>query len=393
MTDILGHIEQNAAGFGSQITPRAAPQDPGFTLPELGSSIKDAFLFTVGAGRRPQLTLDRKRLMAQDALRVRDALERGVQGDPSGFEEAQGVLASRIEVLDRTRGDSSDSRQLLEQINSGDVEGALREVGTLVEFAQFENILPPDPKLQTFSPGTQVGRPGAEGSFTVPTAKQQDRLVGISAASTLGRIFVGEQNGVKKFMQATNQAGGDPIRILEGITVPKSDTAIQFAIKKLEAEQKRESAQEVKRQEAGLVGFDIQTAIDQSTGIFSTGFSGSIVSAVPGTSAFNLKATLKSIRARVGFNKLQEMRANSPTGGALGQVSDKENELLQSVLGSIDQSQSEEQLIRNLNRMKVIFNAIVHGTASIPFTQEQFDALPVGTRYISPDTGTLHEKQ
>jgi hypothetical protein len=60
---------------------------------------------------------------------------------------------------------------------------------------------------------------------------------------------------------------------------------------------------------------------------------------------------LQTIKANVGFDKLQEMRENSPTGGALGQVSNLELESLQSVLGSLDQYQSGDQLARNLRRL------------------------------------------
>jgi len=156
---------------------------------------------------------------------------------------------------------------------------------------------------------------------------------------------------------------------------------------------KKKSGAEAKRQQAGIVSFDIDRALDQSQGAFTTGFTGSLVSSVPGTPAFDLKATLDGIKANVGFGQLQQMRENSPTGGALGSVSENENRLLQSVLGNVEQSQSEEQLTRNLSRLKVIFDAVVNGSAAMPFTQEQFDALPPGTRYISPDTGTLHEKR
>lgn len=69
---------------------------------------------------------------------------------------------------------------------------------------------------------------------------------------------------------------------------------------------------------------------------------------IPGSPARDLQATLDTIKSNVGFDKLQQMRNNSPTGGALGQVSEMENRLLQSVSGSLDQGQSPEQLKANL---------------------------------------------
>lgn len=95
--------------------------------------------------------------------------------------------------------------------------------------------------------------------------------------------------------------------------------------------------------------------IDQAIGeadLFTTGLVGSIAEHIPGTPAYDLTANLDTIRANIGFDKLAEMRANSPTGGALGQVSDRENRLLQAVWGSLENSQSRAQFVDNLELVK-----------------------------------------
>ena len=65
--------------------------------------------------------------------------------------------------------------------------------------------------------------------------------------------------------------------------------------------------------------------------------------------ATDLDATLETIRANAGFDKLQEMRDNSPTGGAVGQVSNIELRGLQSAWGNVQRSQSPGQLRDNLD--------------------------------------------
>jgi hypothetical protein len=55
------------------------------------------------------------------------------------------------------------------------------------------------------------------------------------------------------------------------------------------------------------------------------------------------------------------MRDASPTGGALGQVSERELALLNGALGSLKQSQTKEQLRANLANVKRIYNQIVNG--------------------------------
>lgn len=122
-----------------------------------------------------------------------------------------------------------------------------------------------------------------------------------------------------------------------------------------------------------IVTTDIDRAFDilDTTKIPVTSF-GSLLKSVPGTPARDMLGLIDTVKANVGFDKLQQMRAASPTGGALGQVSERENELLQSVIGNLELSQSEDQLRFNLQRVKDVYNMVVHGTAN-----------PSGTKTIS----------
>jgi len=109
-------------------------------------------------------------------------------------------------------------------------------------------------------------------------------------------------------------------------------------------------------QSHGVVQEDIDRALDNylETGQFPETGMFAYLSYVPGTSAYDLSQLLTTIRSNVGFDKLQEMRENSPTGGALGQVSNLELNALQSVLGSMDQFQTGDQLKQNLQRLSEI---------------------------------------
>lgn len=112
----------------------------------------------------------------------------------------------------------------------------------------------------------------------------------------------------------------------------------------------------------------------------ATGFGGAISSAIPGTPAANLKAMLDSIKSNISSSRLQQMRQASPTGGALGNVSDTDMKLLQAAYGSLEQSQSKDQFLQNLQRVRNIYMDIVHGpggatggnlsrTGALPATQ------------------------
>ena len=92
----------------------------------------------------------------------------------------------------------------------------------------------------------------------------------------------------------------------------------------------------------------------------STGFGG-LLKAVPGTDAHRLGNLLQTIKGNIGFDYLQAMREASPTGGALGQVSNQELSTLQSVFGSLEQTQGEADLKYNLQLLNHVYNNIVHG--------------------------------
>lgn len=91
----------------------------------------------------------------------------------------------------------------------------------------------------------------------------------------------------------------------------------------------------------------------------TAGFGSGLLGAIRGSGSANLKNTLTTIKANIGFEALQAMREASKTGGALGQVAVQELEALQAILGSLDQKQSREQLTQNLNNIKTHYqNAI-----------------------------------
>lgn len=92
----------------------------------------------------------------------------------------------------------------------------------------------------------------------------------------------------------------------------------------------------------------------------TTGLVGSLLSSVPGSEAHNVGLRLETIRSNIGFDKLQSMRKESPTGGAVGQVSNFENRLMQAVYGSLAQSQNDEELLYNLGRVEEIYTRIIH---------------------------------
>jgi hypothetical protein len=97
--------------------------------------------------------------------------------------------------------------------------------------------------------------------------------------------------------------------------------------------------------------------VKEAEGLIGAGTTGvgSYLSIVPGTNAKELSTILGTIKARLGFDQLQQMRAASPTGGALGQVSNRELAALESAVASLDQGLSPKALKENLKQIEISY--------------------------------------
>jgi len=86
--------------------------------------------------------------------------------------------------------------------------------------------------------------------------------------------------------------------------------------------------------------------------------------------ATDLKNLLDTVKSNIGFDRLDAMRKESPTGGALGQVAVKELDFLQASLGSLKQEQSSRQLLENLKRLGERYESLIKTLA----TSKEVDA-------------------
>ena len=159
----------------------------------------------------------------------------------------------------------------------------------------------------------------------------------------------------------TKQPRIDPVTGLPtAAPVPGSPAAIAAAA----ASEKNEKRDAQAASSASVVLQDIDKAIGQVSA-WTAGV-GSRLSSIPGTGARDLSGSLDTIKANIGFDRLQQMREASPTGGALGGIAVQELMMLQAVLGSLDQAQSPEQLSQNLQRLKEVYEPIARKAAAYP---------------------------
>jgi len=114
-----------------------------------------------------------------------------------------------------------------------------------------------------------------------------------------------------------------------------------------------------------------------------TGGIGKAMSYIPGSPAHDVASNIDTIVSSIGFERLQKMRDDSPTGGALGAISEKELALLNSALGSLRQSQSREQFLKNLRRVKDHYQASVQAIREQQIEYARINGLPIPAMTVS----------
>lgn len=155
--------------------------------------------------------------------------------------------------------------------------------------------------------------------------------------------------------QTPTQAATDDVTLrLRELEVAEQERKAQ---QEAQAAQTREDMRRLREEQARVVIGTIDRALgtngqEGTVDSYTTGLSGAVVGRIPGTEGYNLRSQLTTVKANLGFDRLQQMREMSPTGGALGQVAIQELEALQASLGNLDNAQSEDELRTNLTQIR-----------------------------------------
>ena len=364
--------------------------------------------YAQGIRQREQQMTQRKReeLQARQIAMYQDAgaaYQLLLQRD---FDGIINLANDRLEILQTfDDADPSDTMRILQNAmaaKAGDPI-ALRDLATELTGAASAGramgiLQAPEADTRVLKPGEQVFRDG-EFQYGVPaeTEAQQRSNYGLTPSyfedeqgnirlaqpsSTGGMQFIELPEGITPVLPASQRAF-DPAAIAQqgaartaanvadivattdptaaragAVTTAQQEAEIGLMEERARAESEaariaergsRTGALQTKADQLGLLSDLVDVAKQQSTS-WTTGFIGSQLSKVPGTPAYDLSQTLDTLLASAGFETLQEMRNNSPTGGALGSVTERELALLQATWGSLQQSQSKEQFEANLDR-------------------------------------------
>jgi len=210
-----------------------------------------------------------------------------------------------------------------------------------------------------------------------PNASDEEILKSIRGGTT-NNINVPNQPIIKgDFIYSTGEDGKVTATVIEG---SKTDTLRKAAEKKQETlDEKKELTQERVKSSTETVLDEISRAekLIEENPFLTTGVVGKTlkdlgslenIASIFGKKDLNpatdLKNLLDTVKSNIGFDRLDAMRKESPTGGALGQVAVKELDFLQASLGSLKQEQSSRQLLENLKRLGERYEGLIKTLAT-----------------------------
>lgn len=223
-----------------------------------------------------------------------------------------------------------------------------------------------------------------------------DAMRAVQSGTTINMGDVGEGN----FLYGS-KAGLEPgwrldTRTGQASVIPGGPAAVEAEAAAAEAERRQSALDAQTGQKETVVAGSIDTLIGQidKGGIFDLPESG-IVGNLLGRLGVNQEAVdfrneLATVQANIAFDRLQQMREASKTGGALGAVSERELDLLMNAYGNINQSTSPARLKENLQTIKRIMTKIendevarqfYYGQGGSPSVPTQSNGVSVGEPY------------
>jgi hypothetical protein len=360
------------------------------------------FIFGGNTGETAE-SIARKRKIAQQMLQANARTPRNVG---EGIAAIGRALAARYNNSRADEAEKAGQEAWQEKYGSrfgqigtegGDVPsyGMSHIVDALSDDFAPEGFKAMAPTLVQALQGPEAMTPYQRARLALDRAKHDARMKsgGYGTAST--RVEVGgggpkfEIGRIEPGYMLTYDESGRPSGM---VPIPGSPAADEKDAE-AEAEQKRG---EGKVENATLQSQEIERAIKmiQEAPRWRTGIAAQLLRDVGGTGAFDLNQTITTIRANIGFDRLQKMREESPTGGALGQVTERELANLQAVLGSLDTAQSAEQLVANLTRLDNLYADVLKKAGSYPNAHKFGFAPPSANaggerkrRRYNPETG------
>ena len=372
-----------------------------FSTPEIKPTIIDRFQ-DFRSNRREDITGDpqvsprerRQQQLLQGTIMDAQAIQKAIQNED--MPKAVDVLVDRMNVLEKLGEDTSDTKMLRDALISGRPDIVMGELDTFIKSLPEQVVDPKmltkggqfvtrrlggDPTARTvagFTPEVEDNYrpmspeelaayrlpPDAPYRFNIKTNKPE--YMGGATSTTTIRNPASIPSGYRGIYD-------DDGNLIELEAIAGGPAAADAAAAEAEAgaDSRREGLRAARQSKiGGIVIEDINRYRDlvENQGIFTpvTGALGEIVGGIAGTPAADARSLANTIGANIQFEALDQMRKESKTGGALGSITQNELKDLRDTLGSIAASQSDEQLLFNLQRLENLYNNVMAEAMSYP---------------------------
>lgn len=331
-----------------------------------GGFLSEATALQKQAGEAAKLGLDNRKGNAELAMKMNDDFSRvlaaatdqqSYQRGLMAFRQAYGDPADRLlsqmppqfspemqqEAIRATMIAKGQIAQTLPQNERVDIGGAILDrrrdpiTGQVIDQSQIGKTATPD-ALMTDARMRSEGAANRDVTMrgqNMVDARERQVPRGVPIDTPNGIVLVDPRGGTARVVTG---ADGRPVASKEQA---KASEAAEKAVRRRDAA----------IAEANTIISRVDDALDK-VGMLTTGLPGAVAGRVPGTTAYDLRAAVQTIQANLGFEKINAMREMSPTGGALGNVTERELAFLQSAVANLDASQSEAQLVQNLQDVR-----------------------------------------
>jgi hypothetical protein len=215
--------------------------------------------------------------------------------------------------------------------------------------AQTEALTSPQTQAPDLPSGMLWSENGPQWIPGYLEAQERLRRAGSSSVS------VNNEGNIPPGYQAERDEAG---RIIRLAAIPGSPAAREAD----DAENQDRLARESETSGQNIIADEIDQifALRKSGFLPDAGVGAATLANFPNTDARAINGLLNTVKARIGFDELGRMRQASPTGGALGNITEREIKMLQAIAGELDQSHGP-LLERNLARLWNASQDVIHG--------------------------------
>ena len=323
----LGRQDWSAIARGGQ----AFGQGVGQGLAQLGAGIGKA--------------MDERKAMKAEVKATKDLLSNPVMQQFAG---TMGISPEQLEDMKTRFEDGSLSEQAAVARSVNETLGRVMQIGGQVMTQTASGGAPAPSAVREYEYYSGLSPDQQEVFLNVKRSTPSAKPITVAG----GKALLSPDGTVTYLSTGEEEAVAAAVKEAE---VTEAGKRASLAVEREEQEAGKKELLRQTIQDVDIMTSKIDEALELSTG-WTTGAKGFPLSFVPGTPAYRLKQdSIATIKNKLSAKALADMRSASPTGGGVGQVTEREWERLGTLVASLDIGIGEEALDKNLNEIKTIY--------------------------------------